>query len=61
MKKSYRVAWEYSATEPTSRTPTLGLGFRVESLSIWGYYGTHYIMENQMEKKMENEMEAGII
>ena len=27
---------------------------------MWGYYGTP-IMENPMEKKMENEMEAGII
>ena len=28
---------------------------------IWGYYGTQYypMMENQMQKKMENEMETG--
>ena len=28
---------------------------------IMAYCGTHYILENQMEKKMENEMETGII
>ena len=43
----------------------VGLGFRVFRV-IWGYYGTQYrvygpIMENQMEKKMENEMDIGII
>ena len=27
---------------------------------IWGYYDTP-IMENQMEKNMENEMETGIL
>ena len=27
---------------------------------IWGYYGTP-ITENQMDKRMENEMEAGVI
>ena len=41
-----------------------GLGFRVWGFGVWGlgfrvYYPT--IMENQMEKKMENEMETGII
>ena len=44
----------------------------MSSISIWGYYGFRVwslgfkglgfpIMENQMEKNMENEMETGII
>ena len=32
----------------------------VALIVYWGY-NLHTIMENQMEKKMENEMETGII
>ena len=35
-------------------TGNQGIGYKG---NLWGYYGTP-IMENQMEKKMENEMEA---
>ena len=34
--------------------------YRVILYFIWGYYGTP-TMENQMEKKMDNEMETVVI
>ena len=40
-----------------SSEPLIVLGTKV----IRVLHSTHYIIENQMEKKMENEMEAGII
>ena len=40
----------------------MGLGFRVDFPKIWGYLsGAHIIMENQMEKKMENDIETVVI
>ena len=37
----------------------LGLYYDSGNYGIWGHYPP--IMENQMEKKMENEMESGIV
>ena len=55
--------WGYiGIMEKTMETTILGLGLM--DVGLFGNFpklGVPTIMENQMEKKMENEMEAGII
>ena len=47
------------------RLTQAGLGFRIEDLGFrikgFRFRGIHSIMENQMEKRMEHDMKAGLM